>query len=155
MKAIAKAILIAATVGAVSAPALADPLDDAITARRGYYQLVFSNFGPLVGMAKGQVDYDADAAATFAGNLQTLSELNNGHLWPAGSDNEAKAGKTRALPKIWDDFAGISEKGKAWKAAVGELAGVAGDGLDAMRAKVGPVGEACGACHDDYRAKEF
>ncbi|MEL6277323.1 MAG: cytochrome c [Pseudomonadota bacterium] len=155
MKTLAKATLIVAAATAIASPALSDPLEDAITARRGYYQVILSNFGPIVGMAKGDVEYDAEKAATFANNLQTLSMLNNGHMWPAGSDNAAMAGKTRALPKMWEDFPGVQEKGQAWAAAVGELAGVAGDGLDALRSKVGAVGESCGACHDTYRAKSF
>ncbi|MDP5360798.1 MAG: cytochrome c, partial [Paracoccaceae bacterium] len=37
-------------------------------------------------------------------------------------------------------------------AATATLASVAGDGLDAMKAAFGPVGQSCGSCHESYRA---
>jgi cytochrome c556 len=42
----------------------------------------------------------------------------------------------------------------AFGAAATGLAAVAGDGLDPMRAAFGPVGAACGACHDAYQAEQ-
>ncbi|MEO1293205.1 MAG: cytochrome c [Pseudomonadota bacterium] len=138
----------------LAAPALGDALDDAIKARRGYYQVVKASFGPLVGMAKGQIDYDAETAASFADNLVKLSELSNGHLWPAGSDNTAKPGATRSLPAIWTD-GGVAKRSADWKAATVKLGAEAGNGLDALRANIGAVGNACSACHDDYRAESF
>jgi len=34
------------------------------------------------------------------------------------------------------------------------VAAVAGDGLDALRSKIGGVGDSCKGCHDDFREKE-
>ena len=144
-----------AAVVSMESAAFADPLDDAIKARRAYYQVVKFNAGPLFGMAKGDVAYDAEQAKTFANNLLALSNMANGAMWPEGSDNEAKKGDTRALPAIWATYPAVAEKGKAWGVAVAELAAVAGDGVDALKPKVGAVGKACGACHDDFRAKDF
>ena len=135
--------------------AFADPLDDAIKARRAYYQVVKFNAGPLFGMAKGDVEYDAETAKTFANNLLVLANMNTGAMWPEGSDNEAKKGDTRALPVIWTTYPAVAEKGKEWAASVAELAEVAGEGVDALKPKVGAMGKACGACHDDFRAKDF
>ena len=106
-------------------------------------------------MAKGKIDYSAEAAATYAGNLQALAMMNNGAMWPEGSANEFYSGVTRALPSIWETYPKVAEKNKAWKDAVGELAGVAGNGLDALRSKLGAVGDACQSCHDDFRAEDF
>jgi cytochrome c556 len=61
---------------------------------------------------------------------------------------------TRALPEIWENLADFQEKYGALGAAATGLAEVAGDGLDPMRAAFGPVGAACGACHDSYQAEE-
>ena len=131
-----------------------DPLLAAIKARQGYMQMVKFNAGPLFGMAKGEIDYDAETAAMLANNLQILNELNNGHVWPADSDNLAYADETRALPEIWDADSRVGEANQAYADAVDALADVAGDGLDALRSTIGDVGNGCKGCHDDYRAEQ-
>ncbi|HUV22016.1 MAG TPA: cytochrome c, partial [Gammaproteobacteria bacterium] len=77
-----------------------DPLEKAIKARQGEMQLRSFNAGPLFGMAKGEIDYDAELAKKLAGNLKLMLDLDNGRAWAKGSDNENYAGKTTALPKI-------------------------------------------------------
>lgn len=126
-----------------------------IKARQGYYQVVSHNAGILFGMAKGEIGYDAAAASTAANNLLAISKLDVGTLWPAGSSKEEMPGKTRALKKIWDTYPAISEKSNAWKLAVADMASVAGDGLDAVRAKATALGGGCKGCHDNFRAETF
>ena len=75
-------------------------------------------------------------------------------MWPPGTDNGAYAGKTRALPEIWTTWPEAGEKANALSEATAALAGVAGDGLGALRSKIGAVGQACKGCHDDFRAKK-
>jgi len=133
----------------------ADPADDAIKARRAYYQVVLFNARPLFGMAKGKVAYDAKKAQTHADNLKALASMTNGAMWPKGTDNGAKAGKTRALPAIWATYPDIVEKSKAFKKAVADLAAAAGKGADAMKPKVAALGASCGGCHKPFRAKDF
>ena len=111
-----------------------DPNEKAIKARQGEMQLRAFNAGPLFGMAKGQVDYDAALAG--------------------GSHNEAYPGKTTALPKIWDTYPEISEYGKKYKEAVTQLAAVAGNGVDALKPAVGELGKSCKGCHDEFREKK-
>ena len=82
----------------VAATAQADEaLEGKIKARQGYYQLVLANAGTLFGMAKGDVEYNAEAASTAANNLKTLTMLDTGALWAPGSSKEEMPGKTRAL----------------------------------------------------------
>ena len=135
----------------------ADPMEGAVKARRAYYQVVLSNWMPLAGMMKGEVEYDAAKAQTFADNLKLISQTNNGHMWPKGSanDNAALKGQTRALPAIWAEGSEIGAKGKAWRDAIAALADDAGKGKDAMIAQAKLVGASCGACHKPYRAKDF
>lgn len=147
------AIGLAATT--LSTVAVADEIEDAIKARQGYYQVVKHNTGPLFAMAKGDIEYNAEQASTYAANLQMLASLNNSSMWPAGSSKEDRAGKTRALPVIWTTFPAISEKGQAFKDATEKLASSAGGGLDSLRADVGALGASCKGCHDTYRAKDF
>lgn len=132
-----------------------DPVEKAIKARQSYYQVVSFNAGPLFGMAKGKVAYDAKKAQEFANNLLALTSMKNSAMWPKGSDNVAKKGKTRALPAIWDTYPKVVEASKAFGAAVKQLASVAGNGADALKPAVGALGKSCGGCHKPFRAKEF
>jgi cytochrome c556 len=129
-----------------------DPNEKAIKARQGEMQLRSFNAGPLFGMAKGDIEYDAELATTLAGNLKLMLDLDNGRAWPTGSDN-GMYDSTTALPKIWETFPEIGEYGKRYKTAVNELAAVAGDGVDALRSKVGALGKSCKGCHDEFREK--
>jgi cytochrome c556 len=137
----------------LTAPGFAanDPLLNAIKARQGEMQLRAFNVGPLFGMAKGKIDYDAALAAKLAGNLKLMLDLDNGRAWAKGSDIEAYNGKTTALPKIWTTYPEIGEYGKKYAAAVNELAAVAGNGVDALKSKMGALGKSCKGCHDEFR----
>lgn len=125
----------------------------AVDARQGQFQLMALNIGVLGNMARGNTDYDAEAAQAAANNLLTISGLDQRFHWPEGTDNESIEG-TRALPAIWEDGSRAFEIWGEFGAGAEGLAAVAGDGLDAMRAALGPVGAACGSCHDDYRASD-
>ena len=140
----------------LTAPGIAaqDPLKKAIKARQGEMQLRAFNVGPLFGMAKGQIDYDADMAKKLAGNLKLLLDLDNGRAWAKGSDIDNYMGETTALPEIWTTYPEISEYGKKYAKAINELAAEAGNGVDALKSKMGPVGKSCKGCHDDFREKQ-
>ena len=131
-----------------------DPLKKAIEARIGLMKNYSWNAGPLFQMAKGKMEYDAEKAAAYAKNLELISMMNNGSHWPAGSDNEAYPDDTRTLKALWETFPKVGERGQAFKTASAELAAVAGDGLDALRSKIGALGKSCKGCHDDYRAEK-
>lgn len=131
-----------------------DPLEKAIKARQAIMQLRMFNVGPLFGMAKGDLDYDAELASKLARNLKLMLELDNSRAWPKGSDNENYPGKTAALPKIWTTYPEIGEYGKKYAMAVNELAMAAGNGRDALKSKIGAVGKACKDCHDEFREKK-
>ena len=132
-----------------------DPIAKAIKARQAGFQLYSFYAGQLFAMAKGEQDYNAELASAMASNLVSVTQLNNGVMWLPGSDNEARKGDTRALPKIWQEGSDIGDKAKAIAAAAQDVSMVAGDGLDALRGKIGDLGEACKACHDKFRAEDF
>ena len=124
----------------------------AVKARKAQMQLYAFNIGLLGGMAKGEIDYDADAAGKAAANLAALTRLDQSRMWPPGSDNEALGmDATEALPKIWAADSDIMTKGMALGEAAAAMEGAAGGGLDALKAAIGPLGGSCGGCHKVYR----
>ncbi|MCI4663123.1 MAG: cytochrome c [Neomegalonema sp.] len=139
----------------VSSFAAAEDLNKAVKARRGYYQVISFNAGILFGMAKGQVAYDAELAKKAAGNLKAAGSIHADLMFPAGTDNGALKGQTRALPKIWSDAAGFAAKAAAFKTAADAVEAKSGDGLDALRSTLGALGGSCKGCHSSYRAKSF
>ena len=132
---------------------IAQDLPFPVQARQGQMKMMGLNLGVLVGMARGDADYDADRAQIAADNLVALSSIDQAFHWPQDTDNMTLVG-SRALPEIWENLPDFNEKYAALGAAAEGLAAVAGDGLDPMRAAFGPVGAACGACHDSYRAED-
>lgn len=126
------------------------PFDAAIGARQSHMKLYAHNLGILGGMAKGAMEYDAAAASAAAGNLAALAAMNQMTYWPPGSDSFDNE-NTDALPAIWDNFADVAEKGAALAAATQAMAGVAGNGLEAVQGAIGNIGQACGGCHKKYR----
>ncbi|MDH5232790.1 MAG: cytochrome c [Gammaproteobacteria bacterium] len=131
-----------------------DPKLGAIKARKAEMLLRSFNAGPLFAMAKGKIPYDAKKATTMANNLKVLLELNNGAAWMQGTSNKEYKKDTTALPKIWDTWPKIADYGKDYGKAVNELAAAAGNGQDALKAKIKALGKACKECHDEFREKD-
>jgi cytochrome c556 len=131
-----------------------DPNLALIKGRQGEMNIRTFFATPLFGMAKGDIPYDAEKAANLANNLKLMLQLDMSAAWAAGTGKDNYEGKTHALPEIWSTYPKVAEAGKAYAAAVNEFAAVAGDGLDALRSKIGDVGDGCKGCHDDFREKE-
>ena len=148
LKALALAAVIATPLAAVAQDRM---MQNAIAARQGVFQNYQLMLATLGGMARGNVEYDAEAAQAAANNLVALTQLEARFSWPPGSDNASVEG-TRALPAIWENFDDVIAKAMALNAAATELAAVAGDGQAALGPAIGAVGPACTACHDHYRA---
>lgn len=142
--------------GAASGMALADDAGDkAMVARQGFMQLVYWDFAPLGAMAKGEAPYDAATAERHAMNLDALSRYMVEPLFLEGTAKSDRPGKTRALSAIWEDHADFTEKLDDWRAAIQALPAAAPKGREELAQQVAAVGEACGACHDNFRAKSF
>jgi cytochrome c556 len=123
----------------------------AVKARQAHMQLYAHNLGILGAMARGNAEYDAAAASAAAGNLAALATLNQMSYWAPGTDSESLPDESAALPALWDNIPDAIAKGEQLAAATAALAATAGDGLDAVRAGLGPVGQVCGACHEAYQ----
>ncbi len=138
----------------IPAFAAKDPNLKLIKARQSEMQLKSFNAGPLFGMAKGKIEYNAELAAMLANNLLLQTQLDMGRAWAEGTDNVAYEGKTAALPEAWSTYPEIAEKGEAYVKAVTELAPVAGNGLAALKSKISALGKGCKGCHDDFREEK-
>ena len=123
----------------------------AVKARQSHMQLYAHNLGILGAMAKGEVEYDADAASAAASNLATLATLNQRSYWTPGTSTDELGDETRALPAIWQEGSMAGDIGGKLAEAAQQLAAVAGNGQDAIGPALGPVGQQCQACHEDYR----
>lgn len=122
----------------------------AVDARQGQMQIMSLNIAVLGQMARGNTEYDADAAMAAAANLAAMGQLDQRFFWVPGTDTDTIEG-TRALPVIWENADDVIRISGEFGTAAAALAEVAGDGLAPMQAALGPVGAACGACHDTYR----
>lgn len=125
---------------------------DAVKARQATMKLYSFNLGLLGGMAKGDIEYDAEAAGKAASNLAALTKLDQSRYWPQGSDVETLGKETTdAMAKLWSADSKAGQIGGQLAEAAAAMETAAGGGLDSLRGAIGPLGKACGACHDDYR----
>lgn len=145
------AVCTAALLGTVAIAQEMSKEERAAQARQGLMHLFVWEAGPLFAMAKGDIAYDADLAKANAENLATLAEVDPVSLFVPGSSTDELGDKTLALPAIWENTDEFVAHDEDLRKATATLAEEAGKGLDAFRAAVGPVGRACGDCHDDFR----
>lgn len=122
-----------------------------IKSRKAQMHLYSWNLGRLGAMAKGQAAYDAKVASAAANNLLLLTKHDADGLWPKGSDSTALPGETRAKVEGWTTWPEIGEKHNDLVEAATKLSAVAGNGLDALKGAIGPVGKSCGGCHKPFR----
>ena len=92
-----------AILAVLGTPALAQDLPQPVKARQGQFNILALNLGVLGGMARGTVEYDAEAAQAAADSLVAVSTLSQGAMWPDGTDAGSIAG-TRAKADIWGDM---------------------------------------------------
>lgn len=147
------AVIVAGLVAPLTATADGH-IEKAIKARQGLFQVYAFNLGQLGAMAKGEAEFNAEAAQNAADNLLAAATMKGGAMWPAGSHKAAVPGKTRALEKAWTTWPAIGEKSEAMVTAATAMQANAGS-LDGIKANIGAVGAACKGCHDEYRAKDF
>lgn len=124
-----------------------------IEARQSWMQVVGYNVGILGAMTRGKMDYDADLASAAANNIALAAKMNNGTMWPQGSDMDSHEG-TVAKAGLWQNFGDASEYLSDLASASATLAANAGDGLDALESSFGAVGKTCSGCHKQFRAKK-
>ncbi len=140
------------TVGAVLADNhVNNPFAAGIKARQAQMQIYAFNLGILGAMAKGETEYDAEAAVLAANNIVLAASVHQPQAWAPGSDNSAVSG-TRALPALWQNFPDAAKKSAELMSAAEEMKAAAGNGQQAVGGAMAGLGGACSACHEAYRA---
>ena len=120
--------------------------------RQSYFALMAANFGPMVAMVKGEIAWDQASFERYANDLATVTKLNLRRGFPEGS----QSGKTRAKSEIWENKEDFESKIDDLKTATSELQSAAASGdKNAIMEKFKAAGEACKACHDDYKAENY
>lgn len=145
-----------AVTGAAATAAAQDQktLERAVQGRQGAMAIHALESGPLFAMAKGDLAYDAEAAAGHAEALHALTGYDETRLFLPGTSNADMPGKTWALPAIWEKPDDFQKAYEALQTSVTELAAQAGDGQEAMKSAMIEVGKACGNCHETFRQKQ-
>lgn len=144
----------AALVATFAVAADMTPLERAVEARQGVMQIHVLEAGPLFAMIKGDMPYDAEAAADHAKALKALTTYDETRLFPKGTSNEDMKDKTAALPAIWEKPDEFHKAYEALRTAVDHVATTAGQGKDAMTPAVKELGKSCGDCHHTFRQKQ-
>jgi cytochrome c556 len=107
-------------------------------------------FGPLGGMAQGRVPFDAKIVQRNADFLGVLAQM----PWD-GFDPSTANEKSRAKPELFKEPEKVKQNIERFQAEVNKLQQVAKSGDEgSIKAQIGAVGKACGACHDAYREKQ-
>ena len=139
-------VLAGVTTSLPAAAQFAKP-EDAVKYRQSAMALQGATLGRVFAMANGRVPFDAKVAAE---NIEIVAMLNK--LQFAAFVEGSDVGNTKAKPSIW------AQKDK-WNAEVTRnqeavaklaMAGKSGN-LDQIKAAVGPVGQSCKSCHDEFR----
>ena len=146
-----KIALALAAMGCGTAAYAQDDFSAQLKARQGQFRIMAINLGILGDMAQGKTEYNAEAAQAAADTLGAVSQIQQGPMWPAGSDNMAIEG-TRAQPTIWDQNADFLSKWAGFGEGALAVQAAASGGVESLGPAMGQIGGACKACHDPHRA---
>ncbi|MCK0148619.1 cytochrome c [Marivita sp. S6314] len=122
-----------------------------LKARQGQFRIMAINLGILGGMAKGEIEYNAEAAQAAADTLVAVSMIQQGPMWPEGSDDMSIDG-TRAQTTIWEENDDFLSKWMDFGTGAAAMQAAAGGGQAALGPAMGQIGGTCKACHDKHRA---
>jgi cytochrome c556 len=143
-----RALVVVAACALLPAIALAEK-NPAIGYRQALMDLVYSNFGPITAMVKGEIPWDDARMAGYGKDLKAVVSLNAMRGWPAGSEGG------HSKDEIWtklDDFQKKMEAFQSEASKLGDLA-VAGD-REAIKTQFSATGKTCKSCHDAFKEKD-
>lgn len=134
--------------GLASQAATAGELERTLEYRQGVMNVMSWNMKAMGAMMKGEKPYDAEAFARHAKDLAGAASLDVLAGFPEDSDQ----GETDALPDIWLDFEGFTQKLEDLRTASRNLSEVAAGGdKAAMGDALGRTGKTCKGCHESFK----
>ena len=147
------AVLSVVTFGSFTHEAAAASGAESLAVRKAVMRSIGTHFGAIIGAIKSGNQKAIKAAERHAMAIHWLS-AGIPVLTPPGSGS--KAGKSGALPKIWQDWAGYTKAAQGLNTESRKLAAVlkSGDARAALAQfkNTGKIG--CGGCHGTYRVKK-
>ena len=148
--------LVCITGAFAAAVAIAGPREDnAVEARRGYYQMLIWDLDPIEQMLKGEIDWDAATAKRHAEGIAALADFEVDRLFVPETSIDHMKGDTRALPVIWEKRDEVRRLNEEWRVQAKALLAAADQDRDVFNEELLKLGNTCKACHDEFRAKEF
>jgi len=149
MKKSALAALVVLAAAAIPTVAQQMKAENQVKYRRAAYQLMNLNFSNLEAMAENKKPFNKDEAARNAEFVTLLSTVPKG-FFGEGTDKD-----TRAKPEIWKNRPDFDARMDKMTNEAAKLPAVVRTGdMAAFKKQVHDLGEACKACHDEYRAKQ-
>lgn len=146
MRFVTKAVIVSLAFSAGAAFAKEGVQDPTVKARTELMGTIGMNTKTLGDMAGGKTAFDASAAeAAKAALVAAAAEI------PVKFEPEAEDPLSEALPDIWMNWEGFTEKANGLAAAVGAIDV---SSLEGVQAGMGDIGKACQACHSEFRAKK-
>ncbi|MBF0153093.1 MAG: cytochrome c [Magnetococcales bacterium] len=148
MKKIILSLAIVAALSGTMAPLGAEESNPAIVHRQAILDTVGGHMKAIKSILVLGFDAPQDVAFHAQGIVDGFSHM--GNSFPPGSDK----GETKAKPEIWtqgDKFK--QHNGNALKAANDLVGASKGSDKQAILAAFKKMGEACKACHDDFKGK--
>jgi cytochrome c556 len=126
----------------------AGDLERTLEYRQSVMNVLSWNMKAMGAMMKGKKPYDAKAFARHANDLASAASLDLLAGFPEDSDK----GETDALPDIWLDFEGFTQKLEDLRTASRSLSEAAASGdKAAMGAALGKTGKTCKGCHERFK----
>lgn len=143
-------LMLALNTTAGESPSPLELAQSATETRQAVFKLLYFNFRPIAGMARGRVEFDAAIAERNARRIAALAPMIPELL--GAMDTREFDVETQALPIIWDNMDEVSEKAQGLIDAANTFAGIAAGGDQAATlGGLRSLGGACGSCHDRFR----
>jgi cytochrome c556 len=122
----------------------------ATATRQAVFKLLGFNMGPIGGMAREMVEFDAAIAERNARRIAALAPMIP-ELFAAMDTREFDV-RTLALPIIWDNTDEFADLANKLIEAANDFADIAAGGDQAATlAAVRSLGGGCGNCHERFR----
>lgn len=149
-------LLLAVIVSAVSAAAVAGPIEDQIRFRQSAYSFTAWNLGKIKGQVVDHPEtFNKDQVIAAANAIAAVANSGLGALYGAGTDKGTGWKPTRLKSEFFQQPEDAKNVGVAFITEANALAKVAqGGNIDEIKAQFAKVGESCKGCHDKFRAKE-